>query len=120
MASEPVLLDRNAPTEEFPWGAIRWMSGSAFDASAEMTFGEVWIEPGESNPVHSHPNCEEILYIVSGSCEHSVDGDWAAMEQGDAIRVPRGVPHNAINKGDEPVHMIVCYSSPDRQMQKHG
>ena len=120
MADPRELLLEDGRSQDFDWGTIEWLSNGEIHPGAELTFGKVRIEPGRSNPVHSHPNCEEILYVVSGACEHSCDGKWVAMEAGDSIRVPRGVRHNAINKGDELVHMLVCYSAPDRETVAHG
>ena len=76
---------------EFDWGAIRWLCSSAIDADAEMTFGMVFINPGEANPRHMHPNCEEIIYLLSGRCEHQLGDEWHALEAGMMLRIPRGV-----------------------------
>ena len=80
-----------------------------------MTFGMVYLNAGEENPLHYHPNCEELLYILSGKCDHRLGDDAFPMKEGMMIRIPRGVKHNAINTGWQPVTMIVCYSAADRQ-----
>lgn len=46
---------------------------------------------GAHNPLHSHPNCEEILYV--GSCEHKLGDETVRLGPGSAIRIPRGVRH---------------------------
>ena len=100
---------------QFPWGAIKWLCNDEIDSEAEMTFGLVFLNVGESNPLHFHPNCEELLYILSGECDHRLGDDTFPMKAGMMIRIPQGVKHNAVNTGWQPVTMIVCYSAADRQ-----
>ena len=100
---------------QFPWGAIKWLCNDQIDPEAEMTFGMVYINAGEENPLHHHPNCEELLYVLSGECDHRLGDDVFPMKAGMMIRIPRGVKHNAINTGWQPVTMAVCYSAADRQ-----
>ena len=100
---------------DFAWGAIKWLCNSQIDSQSQMTFGIVHINPGESNPIHYHPNCEELIYVISGQCEHSLSSEVHQLKAGMMLRIPQGVKHNAINNGLEPVSMVICYSSADRQ-----
>ena len=61
-----IMNERDAPATPFPWGEIRWLYHRHLAADAEMTFGVVTIRRGERNPMHSHPNCEELLYLLQG------------------------------------------------------
>ena len=99
--------------QEFDWGWIRWMMSSKINPDAEMTFGVVEIKPRQRNPLHGHPNCEEILYVVSGSCEHRIGDRIDHLKAGDMIRIPAGVPHMARTL-DEPMRAIIVYSAGER------
>ena len=114
MASPVQHLDQSA-TDEFPWGTLNWLMGQALDADAQQSFGVVVIEAGQENPPHYHPNCEELLYVLSGTCEHTFGDDSYNLKPGDLIRVPAGVIHHAINHGKEPLRAIISFSSGDRQ-----
>lgn len=111
----PVTRLSETTAEEFPWGTLNWLMGQAIDPDAEQTLGMAVIQPGQQNPPHYHPNCEEILYVVSGTCEHTYGDDSYQLKPGDSIRVPAGVIHHAINNGDEPLRAIISFSSGDRQ-----
>ena len=115
MSTSPVMRLDDAEAQVFPWGAIKWLMGQAIDADARQTFGMVFINPGEENPPHYHPNCEEILYVLSGTCEHTYDDQRFHLKPGDMIRVPAGVQHHAINTGWDPLRAIISLSSGDRQ-----
>jgi quercetin dioxygenase-like cupin family protein len=99
--------------QEYDWGWIRWMMSSKINPDAEMTFGVVEIKPRQRNPLHGHPNCEEILYVVSGSCEHRIGDRIDHLKAGDMIRIPAGVPHMARTL-DEPMRAIIVYSAGER------
>ena len=115
MPDSPVTRINDVEADSFPWGSIKWLMGQSIDADAEQTFGMVYINAGEQNPPHYHPNCEEILYVLSGTCEHTYDDQRFQLGTGDSIRVPAGVKHQAINNGWEPIRAIISFSAGDRQ-----
>jgi mannose-6-phosphate isomerase-like protein (cupin superfamily) len=106
--------------EKYPWGEIRWMMNSRIDAGSAQTFGIVQINAGQKNAPHSHPNCEEILYVLSGSCEHVIGDKKVTLHAGDLIRVPVGVRHQATVLGNQPLRAVISYSSGDRQVTNYG
>ena len=98
-----------------PWGSLTWLASQPIGNAAGLTLGRVVIKPGMSNPRHTHPNCEEALYLLRGRLEHTLGGRAVVLEAGDTLIADAGVPHNATNIGDEDADMIVVYSSGDRQ-----
>ena len=113
--SGPVTRAGETPADDFPWGAIRWLHSNTINETAEQTFGLVYINAGEENPPHYHPNCEEILYVLSGTCTHAYGDESYELGPGDPIIVPQGILHHAINKGWEPIRAIISFSSGDRE-----
>lgn len=103
------------PAQSFPWGAIKWLCNKELAPQAQQTFGLVHILPGQQNPLHYHPNCEEILYVLSGEGEHSYDGSWVHLKPGMMICIPAGVRHNLVNRSWEPLTCIISFSSAERQ-----
>jgi len=97
------------------WGSLAWMVNSRLVEGAEMTVGLVTINAGYSNPPHVHPNCEEIVYIISGRCDQFLAGERSSLQVGQGLVIPRGVEHYSTNTGDEPLVVLVCYSSPNRE-----
>lgn len=97
------------------WGQLSWLVGAEQMPEAEQTFGVVTIYPEKRNPLHSHPNCEELLYVVSGECDHKLGEETYHLTPGTVIRIPKGIPHWAQCTSTEPVVTIVSFSAPDRQ-----
>ena len=120
MAFESLVIRQPAgggPPQLFSWGAIKWLCNAELQPGAEQTLGLVFTNPGQSNGVHLHPNCEELLYVISGECEHSIEDEVFLLRAGDSLRVPRGRRHGVVNRGWEPLRLLVCYSSPRRETQ---
>ena len=74
------------------------------------------IAPGHANPLHLHPYCEEVLYLLWGACEHRVGELTVEMRPGQVICIPRGTPHQARTTSTEPLVVAVSFSSPNRQV----
>ena len=107
-----------ADRHDFPWGSITWLHSGAFSGSEELTLGEVIIKGGKPNPMHTHANCEEVLYLLEGELEHTCgDEEPYHMKPGSSICIQRGVPHNARCVSNVDARMVVAYSSAYREMQ---
>ena len=101
--------------QKYAWGWIRWLMNAELEPGAQMTLGIVQIEPRQSNPLHVHPNCEELLHVLSGSCEHRLGDQWLTLKAGDTVRVPQNARHMARTK-DEACRLLVVYNTGARQM----
>ena len=104
-----------APVLSFDWGAIQWLCNREIDPDAQQTFGLVFINPGQQNPPHYHPNCEELIYVLSGECDHRLGEATIHLEPGSLLRIPAHTVHCAVNTGWEPVRMVIVYNSADRE-----
>lgn len=112
----PRALADEVEVIETEWGSLQWLVSGASGLSSEMTLGRVTIKPGKANPLHIHPNCEEILYVQQGAIEHSLPGGGTtSLGAGDAIVIPPGVPHQARNVGTSLAVLVVAFSDPWRQ-----
>ncbi len=101
--------------QEFPWGEIRWIWNSQMDKDAEQTLGHVEIHPGVKNTLHGHPNCEELLYVLTGECDHWIGDENHRLKPGMTVVIPRGSEHYAEVTSAEPLRALIFYSSPDRE-----
>jgi mannose-6-phosphate isomerase-like protein (cupin superfamily) len=103
------------PVEKFPWGTLQWVCNGKLSPGAAQTDGLARILPGQKNPVHFHPNCEEVLHVISGKGLHSFDGRTVELRAGMTIRIPIGTKHNMVNTGSEPLVTVISFSSGDRK-----
>jgi quercetin dioxygenase-like cupin family protein/type 1 glutamine amidotransferase len=99
----------------YPWGELRWLTSAEMGNSRTMTTGVVRLKPGQSNPRHFHPNCDEVLHVISGRILHTMNDVSAEMGAGDTVSIPQGVLHNATNVGTEDAVLAISFSSAYRE-----
>jgi mannose-6-phosphate isomerase-like protein (cupin superfamily) len=84
------------------------MHGTSFTSYASPARGSrelcAWrIEiPGGTEGVPHHVSREEVLYVLSGTLEVSVDGEAGDATAGDVVLVPAGARFGASNLATEP------------------
>jgi quercetin dioxygenase-like cupin family protein len=78
----------------------------------DLMMTEVTFEKGAVGEVHKHVH-EQISYIVKGSFEFELDGDYKTVNVGDSIYVPSNIPHGvrALEEGS----VILDVFTPQRQ-----
>lgn len=115
------FVSRSDDGERVPtdWGELTWKITGDRMPGARMTLGTCLIHPGQRNPLHSHPNCEEFLYVVSGTCEHRLGEETVTLGAGDIIRIPQDVRHWARAVGSEPVFALILFSTGRRRAVDH-
>ncbi len=60
--------------------------------SAHMTIAHWEFAADTPLPMHQHPH-EQIINVITGNFELTVDGEIARLGPGDVVVVPGGVPH---------------------------
>ena len=104
-----------AETIEFPWGRLHWLCNGERIPDARQTFGLAEILPGQKNPRHFHPNCDEVLYLLEGEIDHTLGEAVYHLTPGAMLHIPSNTPHDARNTGAVTARMVIAYSAPDRQ-----
>jgi quercetin dioxygenase-like cupin family protein len=113
---EPIRVARpdSYEIEEMPWGRLIWQVSGELGNSEALTVGRCILDPGQANGRHRHPDCDEVLEVLTGSIVHTWDDDEIAMGQGDVISIPAGVMHNARNAGDGAAELLIVFSTAHR------
>jgi phosphonatase-like hydrolase len=109
------LAHGDLPDESFEWGTLWWLCNARISPGAIQTVGICQIMPGGRNPVHYHPNCDEVLYMLSGEGQHSYDGQLIPLRAGSTLRIPAGVKHNLANTGTQTITCLISFSSGNRE-----
>jgi oxalate decarboxylase/phosphoglucose isomerase-like protein (cupin superfamily) len=78
--------------------------------STFLTGGLTIFEPGEASSLHNHPDSEEINFIVRGSGEVVTDdADPVPFTEHTFMYIPKGVRHQHVNTGREPLWLVFVY-----------
>ena len=55
---------------------------------------------------HVHPGTE-VAYVTAGRLELNTKGKTTVLEPGDSFTMPRGVPHNGVNRGSDTARVVI-------------
>lgn len=83
-------------------GDKRWFYGGGvhtWKVRAEQTGGTFFMfedemTQGKMTPWHTHPDSDEMAYVLEGEIEVNIDGDQRIVGAGGMCMTPRGVPHS--------------------------
>lgn len=81
--------------------------------SEHLVAGITVFPQGEASSLHDHPDSEEINVVLSGHGEVvGGDGSRQAFGPHDMMFVPKGMRHQHVNTGPEPLVLLWCYTPP--------
>lgn len=102
---------RNEPIKDLD-GATREILIDEQEVAAEdITFGFSSFAPHTSiHKKHSHPEAEEIMYILRGRGMSGVSDQEFEVAAGDTLWIPRGAIHWFYNPFSEPCEFVFIYT----------
>lgn len=71
------------------------------------------IPPDGEIGAETHPDTDQVLFIVDGAAQAVLDGQATVMEAGHLVFVRAGTHHNIINTGDAPLRIATAYAPPE-------
>jgi quercetin dioxygenase-like cupin family protein len=83
---------------------------SSATATASTAVVQMEFEPGAELPRHTD-SAEELLLVLQGTAEGTINGESGLLEAGDIAVVPALAPHGLRNVGDEILRVIGFFSS---------
>ncbi len=107
-----IIHETEVEEKKIPGRRIRWIADDTSMQPEFLSSCVIQVLPGEMvKPAHSHPEGEELIYIISGKGEAWVDGEIEPMRSGTAVLFEQGKPHMVRNTGDDEMK-AVCFFAP--------
>lgn len=73
-----------------------------------QSLAEATLNPGAETQAHSHPNTEELYYVLTGEGLMAIEGEHSRVGAGDAIVIPPGARHQIRNIGEIDLIFLCC------------
>ena len=90
--------------------ALIFLRISAADTGGQYTLMEDNLKANFRLGLHMHRYHAETFYILEGSVDFYIDGDWMTAERGTCLHVPPGVEHACvISAGCTTARMLMIY-----------
>jgi quercetin dioxygenase-like cupin family protein len=98
---------------------LRWLvSPDALQAN-HCSACVITVPPGQKvRPAHSHPNGEEVIYIIRGTGRVLVAGEVSAVREGSTVLFPQGAVHMLHNTGSQEMK-VVCFFAPPTNLSNY-
>lgn len=114
------IVDENTVEElDLPGRKLRWVVTGENTGAQYCTMAVIRISPGQKvRPAHSHPNGEEVIYILSGHGRVLVDGEVEPVRAGCAVLFPKGKIHMLQNLSDVEMK-VACFFAPAASLENY-
>ena len=85
---------------------LSWLSNPAVTEAKQLTVIAASFFPGKGHDFHYHADQEELIYVVSGTVEHWIEGVKRILGPGDSVFMPATVVHATFNIGIEDAQIL--------------
>jgi mannose-6-phosphate isomerase-like protein (cupin superfamily) len=90
---------------------IRFVVREDNAGSSEICFWRTVFPPGAAHERHSHPNADEVFYVLRGRGAAGSGDVEEEVTAGSVQYIPRGIVHWFRNLGtDEELELVGCYA----------
>lgn len=76
-----------------------WLCRPGLTDAKDLQLVQATIPVGGGHDFHTHPELEEIIYVLSGEVEQWVEKESQVLTAGETAHIPKGVVHASFNVG---------------------
>ncbi|HXJ42333.1 MAG TPA: cupin domain-containing protein [Bryobacteraceae bacterium] len=117
--SVPLKHESEVEELDLPGRHLSWIVNEELLGAKHCSSCVIRVEPGQTvRPAHSHPNGEEVIYIIRGNGRVMVEGEVSPVREGTVVLFPQGKVHMLQNNGTEEMK-VVCFFSPATDLDNY-
>lgn len=110
--SLPIIDEKTIEENALGGRHLRWVVTKENTGAEYCSLAVIRVAPhGRALPAHSHPEGEEIIYILNGHGRVLIDGEIEPVKAGCAVLFPKGKVHILENLSDEEMK-VACFFAP--------
>ena len=99
-----------AQVEHAPHCMNEWLCRPDLVEADNLLLVRATMPVGKSHAFHTHPGCEELIYIVEGEAEQWVETEHRLLGPGELAHIPEGAVHATYNVSDRPLVFLAILS----------
>ncbi|WP_138476619.1 cupin domain-containing protein [Dyadobacter bucti] len=114
-----IINEDEVPEVAHPGRFMRWLVNEDSLKAKNLSVCVIRVMPGEAvRPAHSHPNSEELIYIITGSGKVMIENEVGPVRAGSAVLFEQGKVHILKNTGDVEMK-VVCFFAPATNLDNY-
>jgi len=107
-----IIYEDLVEVKDLPGRTLKWLITPQQQITSRFSMNSVVIKPGSTvKPAHSHPNMEEVIYIISGNGRVFIDNTVSELREGAVVLFKPGSVHMVRNDGDVDMK-VLCFFTP--------
>jgi quercetin dioxygenase-like cupin family protein len=87
-----------------------WMVRPEVCEARDLQVCRAVLPSGEGHNFHTHPELEEVIYVLEGSVEQWVETEKRMLRRGEVAHIPKGVVHATFNPTDADAVILAILS----------
>ena len=91
------ITEAEALKEDFKGRTNFWLCRPEIADAKDLQVCRAVLPPGEGHNFHTHPELEELIYVLEGRVEQWVEKEKRLLGSGEVAHIPRGIVHATFN-----------------------
>jgi quercetin dioxygenase-like cupin family protein len=83
-----------------------WYYKEGLGQNGSLVLCRARIVKGAGHAFHTHPEMDEIIYVLEGEMEQWLEKERRILKAGESVYIPRGVVHGCYNLSDAECEFI--------------
>jgi len=114
-ASRRFITTAEALKEDYKGRTNYWLARPEIADAKDLQLCRAVLPAGEGHDFHTHPELEEIIYVLEGTVEQWVETEKRMLQPGEVAHIPRGIVHATFNPTDRDAVILAILSPASTQ-----
>ena len=107
-----IIHETDVAEVQHPGRLMRWLADKDSLQANNLSACVIRVMPGETvRPAHSHPEGEELIYIITGTGKVMIENEVGNVKAGSAVLFEQNKVHMLRNTGNEEMK-VICFFAP--------
>jgi quercetin dioxygenase-like cupin family protein len=110
MPAQRFITTAEALKEEYKGRTNYWLCRPEVCEAQDIQICRAVLPGGEGHNFHTHPELEEVIYVLEGQVEQWVEQEKRLLGPGETAHIPRGIVHATFNPTSEDAVILAILS----------
>lgn len=104
------ITEAEAIKEDFKGRTNYWLCRPEVCAAEGLQICRAVLPAGECHNFHTHPELEEVIYVLEGEVEQWVEKEKRILKPGEVAHIPKGIVHATFNVSQSDATILAVLS----------
>lgn len=110
MPTNRFITTTEALKEDFKGRTNYWLVHTEVCEAKDLQICRAVLPAGEGHNFHTHPELEEVIYVLEGEVEQWVETEMRLLKVGEVAHIPKGMVHATFNPSSKDAVILAVLS----------